>query len=395
MQRRRERDEDDQLHATEHQDAGEYAERDVAERLVALAGDAVSDVAPEGDEHQVDQSEGHLHVGVAEDDGRGDVAVGVEDAFLHVAQHVPADDVHQVGELQDADRHGGGQHHDQQLGQKRVLLVPRVRFGLEALPVGFHRVGEALEDVLRAQLARVEDEQLLNLDALVLVCSDDVDVVGRQVLQRDLVVVQAGVLCRVDFDQLELAVLCRGAGELLERELSKLVGVDHDVVQGDGCVSRERLQVDRGRLGLQQLSDSHQTGLDQVQVEALVAHVQLAVRGQVPQGDGALTEQNGFAGTDEQQVVRTGLQDVLHLFAGQFAEDLHGVEADAVDSEDHVVRQGCQVDDLLVRGDCQFAELAVAGPKVVTSAVTRAVAHSVAPFSAVKPGWVKQDGWTG
>lgn len=391
MQRRRERDEDDQLHATEHQDAGEDAERDVAERLVALAGDAVSDVAPEGDEHQVDQSEGHLHVGVAEDDGRGDVAVGVEDAFLHVAQHVPADDVHQVGELQDADRHGGGQHHDQQLGQNRVRLVPRARLSLDALPVGFHKVGEALEDALRAQLASVEDEQLLDLVAVVLVRTDGVDVVGRQALQRDLVVVQAGVFCRVDFDQLELAVLCRGAGELLEHELPKLVGADHEVVQGDGCTCRERLQVDRGRLGLQRLPVSHQVGLHQVEVEALVAHVQLAVRGQLPQGDGALAEQSGFADVDEQQVVPLGLEDVLHPFVGQLAADLHDVEADAVDSEDHVVRQGCQIHDLLVREGCQFADAAVSGAEVVTTVATRVVVHSVAPFSVIKPGWAKQD----
>lgn len=392
MQRRRERDEDDQLHATEHQDAGEYAERDVAERLVALAGDAVSDVAPEGDEHQVDQSEGHLHVGVAEDDGRGDVAVGVEDAFLHVAQHVPADDVHQVGELQDADRHGGGQHHDQQLGQKRVLLVPRVRFGLEALPVGFHRVGEALEDVLRAQLARVEDEQLLNLDALVLVCSDDVDVVGRQVLQRDLVVVQAGVLCRVDFFQLELAVLCRRAGELLEHELPKLVGADHEVVQGDGCASRECLQVDRGRLGSEVgtvVPDVLRDAADEQVVDRVVdGDPHGALLDQVVQLDRALAVERALADMDRAVGWEgEGLQPATDVLLRQRGDDLLGVEADAVEDENRVLRQARQVDGCVVvlRFD-ELVELAVACTEVA------ATGHSVAPFSAVKPGWVKQDG---
>lgn len=367
MHHRRDHEHDQELGDSRDEDADDHADR--AAVLAATTEVVVAEPGTAGHEGQVDRCELLVRVDVSEDLVVGREAVG---GVLQVVQQVERRDVRRVAQLvQGVEQHVAGEDHEDQLRQLRVLLVEHLRLGLLRFPPGGHRVGETLVRAARVDLAEVEHDQLLDVVSVELPAVEPVDAGGLEAFDCYLSA-DGVVLSLVDDGEVELLLfdgedfaLVLGTNE----QLVQLAGLDLDVVHQDDGVRRKRTQVHRSHVGLQHVAVAHQLALGQVAVVARVADVQLAVVGQRRQGDGALSGQAGLVDVHERLTVAAGLRDVSRRARLQVVDDLLGVEADAVDHDDHVVRETGQIDDL--RG--------LDGRGVVQCGR----AHDVAPFSAM------------
>lgn len=389
MHHRRDHEHDQELDDSRDEDADDHAER--AAVLAAATEVVVAEPGTAGHEGQVDRCELLVRADVPEDLVVGREAVG---GVLQVVQQVERRDVRRGAQLtQGVEQHVAGDDHEDREYQLRVLLVERHRVGLLLRPPAGHRVGEALARTARVNLAEVEQDQLLDVVRGELLAVEPVDVGGPEGLDVDLSA-DGEVLGRVDDTNVELRLLdgqdltlVFGANE----QLVQLAGLDLDVVHQDDGVRRKRTQVNRRRVGLQVVPEVHQVVPEGARLEALRADVHLAADGQLAEEDGASTGQVGLVDVHERFVVRRRDDQVLVLLIGHQVEDLLGVEAQAVDDDDRVVREARQIDDLrgldgLLPGlvdDGSGVDREAGSRNVEVGAAVLARVHGVAPFSAI------------